>query len=210
MPSKDRTRMEWGPSERAEAFHENTHVEVPCAATSVPLSIETQTATNSLRSSEAEPLIVELAPTVSPSSGLVTETRGAAFGPRFRTMTPTSARAELPRSSTAVADRRCGPSVKFARSHVKAKEGTESCRNAAPPSAANETVTFWPSGSDADPEAGEEAGAEAAGTGTVTGMAALDPLADLVRVQRLAVAIAESKGYDPDKPRNLTRSVVLS
>ncbi|MBM9510423.1 SIS domain-containing protein [Actinacidiphila acididurans] len=38
---------------------------------------------------------------------------------------------------------------------------------------------------------------------------ASDPLADLVRAQRLAVAIAEDKGYDPDRPRNLTRSVVL-
>ncbi|MEU7044401.1 sugar isomerase [Streptomyces varsoviensis] len=37
----------------------------------------------------------------------------------------------------------------------------------------------------------------------------LDPMADLVRAQRLAVAIAESKGYDPDRPRNLTRSVIL-
>ncbi|MFD0273398.1 SIS domain-containing protein [Kitasatospora sp. NPDC127111] len=37
----------------------------------------------------------------------------------------------------------------------------------------------------------------------------LDPLADLVRAQRLAVAVAESRGCDPDRPRNLTRSVVL-
>ncbi|MDQ8707934.1 sugar isomerase [Streptomyces sp. LHD-70] len=37
----------------------------------------------------------------------------------------------------------------------------------------------------------------------------LDPLADLIRAQRLAVAIAEARGYDPDRPRNLTRSVVL-
>jgi glucosamine 6-phosphate synthetase-like amidotransferase/phosphosugar isomerase protein len=37
----------------------------------------------------------------------------------------------------------------------------------------------------------------------------LDPLADLVRVQRLAVAIAQARGLDPDSPRNLTRSVVL-
>lgn len=36
-----------------------------------------------------------------------------------------------------------------------------------------------------------------------------DPLAELIRVQRLAVAIAESRGLDPDRPRNLTRSVVL-
>ncbi|BBA97507.1 putative phosphosugar isomerase [Actinacidiphila reveromycinica] len=38
----------------------------------------------------------------------------------------------------------------------------------------------------------------------------VDPLADLVRAQRLAVAIAEAKGYDPDRPRNLTRSVILA
>lgn len=37
-----------------------------------------------------------------------------------------------------------------------------------------------------------------------------DPLADLVRAQRLAVALAESRGQDPDRPRNLTRSVILS
>ncbi|SEN63779.1 SIS domain-containing protein [Actinacidiphila rubida] len=37
-----------------------------------------------------------------------------------------------------------------------------------------------------------------------------DPLADLIRAQRLAVAIAEAKGYDPDRPRNLTRSVILA
>ena len=37
----------------------------------------------------------------------------------------------------------------------------------------------------------------------------LDPVADLVRVQRLAVRLAEAAGLDPDRPRNLTRSVVL-
>nr|WP_202462576.1 sugar isomerase [Streptomyces sp. SID8374] len=37
----------------------------------------------------------------------------------------------------------------------------------------------------------------------------LDPLADLVRVQRLAVARAAALGLDPDAPRHLTRSVVL-
>lgn len=37
-----------------------------------------------------------------------------------------------------------------------------------------------------------------------------DPLADLIRAQRLAVALAESRGFDPDHPRNLTRSVILS
>lgn len=38
---------------------------------------------------------------------------------------------------------------------------------------------------------------------------AFDPLADLIRVHKLAVAIAARKGLDPDRPRNLTRSVIL-
>ncbi|GGV48464.1 SIS domain-containing protein [Streptomyces spectabilis] len=37
----------------------------------------------------------------------------------------------------------------------------------------------------------------------------VDPLADLIRAQRLAVRLAEDRGQDPDRPRNLTRSVVL-
>ncbi|GAA2797100.1 sugar isomerase [Kitasatospora sp. CM 4170] len=38
----------------------------------------------------------------------------------------------------------------------------------------------------------------------------LDPLAELVRVHRLAAALAAAKGLDPDRPRHLTRSVVLT
>ena len=38
----------------------------------------------------------------------------------------------------------------------------------------------------------------------------LDPLADLVRAQRLAVLLAEARGHNPDQPRNLSRSVVLT
>ncbi|WP_055627085.1 SIS domain-containing protein [Streptomyces hirsutus] len=37
----------------------------------------------------------------------------------------------------------------------------------------------------------------------------LDPLAELVRAQRLAVAVAAARGLDPDRPRHLTRSIVL-
>ncbi|MGW6257109.1 SIS domain-containing protein [Streptomyces sp. NPDC055085] len=37
----------------------------------------------------------------------------------------------------------------------------------------------------------------------------LDPLAELVRAQRLAVAVAAAKDLDPDQPRHLTRSVIL-
>ena len=51
--------------------------------------------------------------------------------------------------------------------------------------------------------------ADIARTGGVLEASRLDPLADLVRVQRLAVAIAQARGLDPDSPRNLTRSVVL-
>jgi fructoselysine-6-P-deglycase FrlB-like protein len=38
----------------------------------------------------------------------------------------------------------------------------------------------------------------------------LDPLAELVRAQRLAVTVAAARGLDPDRPRHLTRSVVLT
>ena len=38
---------------------------------------------------------------------------------------------------------------------------------------------------------------------------ALDPMVDLVRVHRVAVERATRLGLDPDRPRNLTRSVVL-
>ncbi|WP_406311137.1 SIS domain-containing protein [Streptomyces thermoviolaceus] len=38
----------------------------------------------------------------------------------------------------------------------------------------------------------------------------LDPLAELVRAQRLALAVAAARGLDPDRPRHLTRSVVLT
>jgi len=37
-----------------------------------------------------------------------------------------------------------------------------------------------------------------------------DPLVQLVQAQRFAVALAESRGLNPDTPRHLTRSVVLS
>ena len=37
-----------------------------------------------------------------------------------------------------------------------------------------------------------------------------DPLAELVRVQLLAAAMARARGLDPDHPRNLTRSVILT
>ncbi len=46
-------------------------------------------------------------------------------------------------------------------------------------------------------------------TGGTLVTSTLDPLAELVRAQRLAVAIATHRGLDPDRPRHLTRSVIL-
>ncbi|MFJ2260847.1 SIS domain-containing protein [Streptomyces sp. NPDC087844] len=48
------------------------------------------------------------------------------------------------------------------------------------------------------------------GTGALWVEGGLDPLAELVRAQRLAVAVAAARGLDPDEPRHLTRSVVLT
>ena len=47
-------------------------------------------------------------------------------------------------------------------------------------------------------------------TGALWVEGTLDPLAELVRVQRLAVAVAAARGLDPDCPRHLTRSVILA
>jgi fructoselysine-6-P-deglycase FrlB-like protein len=51
--------------------------------------------------------------------------------------------------------------------------------------------------------------AQITATGGHAESALADPMADLIRVQRLAVAIAQARGLDPDRPRHLTRSVVL-
>jgi glucosamine 6-phosphate synthetase-like amidotransferase/phosphosugar isomerase protein len=34
-------------------------------------------------------------------------------------------------------------------------------------------------------------------------------MAELIRAQRVAIAIGQARGLDPDNPRNLTRSVIL-
>ena len=46
-------------------------------------------------------------------------------------------------------------------------------------------------------------------TGATVVVGELDPLAELVRAQRVAHAIADHRGMDPDQPRNLSRSVIL-
>jgi fructoselysine-6-P-deglycase FrlB-like protein len=42
------------------------------------------------------------------------------------------------------------------------------------------------------------------------GRTPLEPMADLILAQRFAVALATSRGLDPDAPRHLSRSVVLA
>lgn len=51
--------------------------------------------------------------------------------------------------------------------------------------------------------------AEAAGTGATVVDSGSDPMAELIVVQRMAVELADAHGLDPDRPRYLTRSVVL-
>ncbi|MET7982846.1 SIS domain-containing protein [Streptomyces sp. NPDC005281] len=58
-------------------------------------------------------------------------------------------------------------------------------------------------------EAPEGLAEQVRGTGGLWVDGGLDPLAELVRAQRLAVAVAAARGLDPDLPRHLTRSVIL-
>lgn len=51
---------------------------------------------------------------------------------------------------------------------------------------------------------------DVAATGAAVRVASLDPMAELVLVHRLGVALAEGRGLDPDHPRHLTRSVMLT
>lgn len=52
--------------------------------------------------------------------------------------------------------------------------------------------------------------ADAQRTGALVISSDRDPLADLIRAQRLAVELASRRGRDPDRPHNLTRSVILA
>ncbi|AMB57765.1 SIS domain-containing protein [Microterricola viridarii] len=52
--------------------------------------------------------------------------------------------------------------------------------------------------------------ADVARTGARFETSSLDPLADLIRAQRVSLERARAKGLNADAPRNLTRSVILS
>jgi fructoselysine-6-P-deglycase FrlB-like protein len=58
-------------------------------------------------------------------------------------------------------------------------------------------------------EAPDGLGDEVAATGARFEAGRLDPMAELVRAQRVALERARARGLDPDSPRNLTRSVIL-
>jgi fructoselysine-6-P-deglycase FrlB-like protein len=68
-----------------------------------------------------------------------------------------------------------------------------------------EGSVVWSFGRSPDGLAGEVAAA-----GGVAWFSDADPLAELVRVHVLAVTAARARGLDPDRPRNLTRSVILA
>jgi glucosamine 6-phosphate synthetase-like amidotransferase/phosphosugar isomerase protein len=53
-------------------------------------------------------------------------------------------------------------------------------------------------------------GAEVRAAGGIPWHSDEDPLAELVRVQLLAATVARARGLDPDRPRNLARSVILT
>jgi fructoselysine-6-P-deglycase FrlB-like protein len=65
------------------------------------------------------------------------------------------------------------------------------------------TLVWWLGGAEPDLVADVRA------TGASVVQSELDPMAELVTLQRAAVALAQARGLDPDRPQHLTRSVVL-
>jgi fructoselysine-6-P-deglycase FrlB-like protein len=56
----------------------------------------------------------------------------------------------------------------------------------------------------------EGLGEEIAAAGGTAWFGPEDPMAELVRVHMLALALGRARGLDPDRPRNLARSVILT
>jgi fructoselysine-6-P-deglycase FrlB-like protein len=74
-----------------------------------------------------------------------------------------------------------------------------------PISAATEATVVWSLG-----PLDEDLRADIEPTGATLVEPPLDPMASLVLAQRTAVALARARGLDPDRPRHLARSVILS
>lgn len=74
-----------------------------------------------------------------------------------------------------------------------------------PLAVAHDTSLVWMFGA-----ADERLAAQIRATGATVRLGTLDPIVELVQAQRLAVALAESRGLNPDAPRHLTRSIILT
>ena len=74
-----------------------------------------------------------------------------------------------------------------------------------PISVSDENTVVWALG-----EVPSDLLADARRTGATVIASDADPLAGLIGAQRLAAALAERKGIDPDQPRALSRSVILA
>lgn len=74
-----------------------------------------------------------------------------------------------------------------------------------PISVSDENTVVWALG-----EVPPDLLADARRTGATVIASDADPLAGLIGAQRLAAALAERKGIDPDQPRALSRSVILA
>jgi glucosamine--fructose-6-phosphate aminotransferase (isomerizing) len=74
-----------------------------------------------------------------------------------------------------------------------------------PLAVAHDTSLVWMIGA-----ADQKLGAEIEATGATVLLGTLDPLVELVQAQRLAVELAASRRLDPDTPRHLTRSIILT
>ena len=74
-----------------------------------------------------------------------------------------------------------------------------------PISVAGKDTVVWSLGGNMPPGLADEI----ENTGAFVVADTMDPMTDLVRIQRIAVALGTSRGLDPDRPRHLRRSVVL-
>jgi len=74
-----------------------------------------------------------------------------------------------------------------------------------PISVSDENTVVWALG-----EVPSDLLADARRTGATVIASDADPLVELIGAQRLAAALAERKGIDPDQPRALSRSVILA
>ena len=74
-----------------------------------------------------------------------------------------------------------------------------------PLAVAHATSLVWMIGA-----ADERLAAQIRDTGATVKLGVLDPIVELVQAQRLAIAVAEFRDLNPDLPRHLTRSIILT